>query len=272
MNHSLLKITGALLASLLCTHTTAQTIANSPAQPEPESIVVQIDGQVLNPGTFAFPPGSRLSQAAATGQVSSRAWFLGAALLRQSAIEPQVRLKAGIIFELGVNAVHAKATGNDGLLELAERMNALVAPLPVTGRVVAEMNPLAQLLLENNDLLEDGDRLLYPLRAGQVQIVGAVEHNCTLPHAPNKQPVDYLDSCQKHEMADPSFVYVIQPDGSYSQVPVAAWNTRPANVATGATIYVPLRRKILSHETAGLDADMAAFLATQYQLGGRFDE
>lgn len=272
MNRFLSSIAAALLAGLACSPALAQEADPTSAQPVTDAIVVQVEGQVLNPGTFAFPPGSRLSQAAATGQVSANAWFLGAALLRESAIEPQVRLKAGVIFELEVNVVHARATGNADLRELAERLYALVAPLPVTGRVQAEMNPLAQLILPNNDLLQDGDRLLYPLRAEQVRVVGAVEQDCLLPHGPGMQPVDYLKSCTRHPMADPSYVYLIQPDGSVTQTPVAAWNIRPANVATGAIIYVPLRRQMLSPETTGFNDDMAALLATQYQLGGRFDE
>lgn len=272
MSRFLLNLATALFAGVVCSQALAQDADATAAQPDADSIVVQIGGQVLNPGTFAFPPGSRLSQAAATGQVNSNAWFLGAALLRDSAMEPQVRLKAGVIFELEVNAVHAKATGNAGLLELAERLYALAAPLPVTGRVKAEMNPLAQLLLLNNDLLEDGDRLLYPLRGEQVRVLGAVEEDCVLAHVPGMQPVDYLDSCTRHPMADPSYVYLIQPNGSVDRAPVAAWNIRPANVATGAVIYVPLRRNMLSPETTGFNEDMAALLATQYQLGGRFGE
>ena len=272
MSRSLSSLATALVAGLFSSLALAQNPGSTSAAPDADSIVVQIEGQVLNPGTFAFPPGSRLSQAAATGQVSSRAWFLGAALLRKSAIEPQVRLKAGVIFELEVNAVHAKATGNAGLLELAERLYALAAPMPITGRVKAEMNPLALLLLTNNELLEDGDRLLYPLRGQQVRVLGAVEEDCALAHVPGLQPVDYLETCTRHPMADPSYVYLIQPNGSVDRAPVAAWNIRPANVATGAVIYVPLRRNLLSPETTGFNEDMAALLATQYQLGGRFDE
>ncbi|GGC97419.1 capsule biosynthesis GfcC family protein [Halopseudomonas salina] len=233
---------------------------------------MQIDGQVLNPGTFAFPMGARLSQAAATGQVSANAWFLGAALLRKDAVEDQVRLKAGVLFELQVNAVHAKAEGNAPLLELAERLHALVEPMPVTGRVVAEMNPLAQLLPQNNQLLRDGDQLRYPRRPDQIRVIGAVKRECVLPYVPGEQPVAYLESCPRHDMADPSLVYLVQPDGSVSKASVAYWNAQPANLAVGGIVFVPLQRNILSPEATGLNEDFTALLATQYQLGGRFDE
>ncbi len=264
MRPAIRALAGLLLAALVCNPASAQ--------PAAENLTVHIDGQVLSPGSYSLPAGSRLSQAAFAGQVSSAAWFLGAALLRESAVEAQVRLKAGVLFDLKVNAVHAKATGNAGLLNLAERLDAMVSPLPVTGRVVAELNPLAQLLPQNNPPLENGDRLLYPLRPDTVRVIGAVEQNCKLPYVPGMQPVDYLEGCPRHAMSDPSEVFLVQPDGSLSRAPVAHWNIRPANVATGAIIYVPLRRNMLSPEATGLNVDMAAFLATQYQLGGRFDE
>lgn len=257
-------LSGALVAGLFC--------AQALAQPAADRILVEIDGQVLNPGVFSFPEGARLSQAAATGQISANAWFLGAALLRKDAVEQQVRLKAGVLFDLQVNAVHAKATGNAGLLELAERLNALVEPMPVTGRVVAEMNPLAQLLPQNNALLRNGDELHYPLRPKQVRVMGAVEQDCVLPHVPGQQPLAYLESCPRHDLADPNHLYLVQPDGSVSRAPIAYWNAQPANLAVGGIIFVPLQRSLLSPDALSLNEDMAALLATQYQLGGRFDE
>ena len=61
---------------------------------------VSIAGAVLTPGTYQWPPEARMHDATVAGQVRAGAWFLGAALLRESAIEPQQRLKAGVLFDL----------------------------------------------------------------------------------------------------------------------------------------------------------------------------
>lgn len=237
-----------------------------------DTIEVAVLGEVLQPGVYTFEDGARLNNAAIAGQVSSNAWFLGAALLRQSAINDQLRLKAGILFELRMNSVHAKAENDERLVALFGRLNATVDAMPVSGRIRAEMDPLSQLFIENNDLLEDGDTLRYPTRPEQVRVMGAVVEDCVLEHDPSMQLHDYLGACKRHGAADRDTAYLIQPDGRTSQRGVAYWNLEEANVAVGAVIYVPLKKGKLSPTSAGLNDDMAAMLATQYQLGGRFDE
>lgn len=231
-----------------------------------------LSGQVLKPGEYPWQSGLRLHDAAVAGAVRSDAWFLGAALLREQAMEPQLRLKAGILFELQVNQVHARATNNPRLVELLARLEAQMRALPVTGRVRAQLDPLQLLILRNNPLLEPGDHLIYPRRPTQVRVLGAVVNDCELVYKPRLEVKHYLRQCRRHPMADRDQVYVIQPDGFIQTVGIAHWNQRTVNMAVGTIIYWPLRQGKLSPETPGMNDDIAAFLATQYALGGRFDE
>ncbi|WP_417315576.1 capsule biosynthesis GfcC family protein [Cycloclasticus pugetii] len=242
------------------------------AEPPANITGVHIGGEVIKPGTYDFPPGARLHDASVTGQINSRAWFLGAALLRESALEEQQRLKVGLLFELNANRIHALALENAELHELITRLYRTVAAMPVTGRTVAQLDPLQQLILNNNALLESGDRLLYPRKAEQVRVTGAVKADCVLPHDPSWQMHDYLKACQKHPLADRNSAYLIQPNGTWQEYGIAYWNLQPTVVATGAVIYLPTQPNKLSPATRDLNSDMAAMLATQYQLGGRFSE
>lgn len=237
-----------------------------------ESLTVQVSGAVLAPDTYSFTPGARLHDASRAAQVSTQAWPLGAALLRQSAIEPQLRLKAGVLFDLRVNRVHAIAEEQPALEALIDRLEGAVEALPVTGRVVAQLNPLQQLLLTNNDLLESGDHIFYPTRAAQVIVTGAVEQDCRLEFVPTQQPVEYLHQCARLPVADRNAVYVIQPDGTHQLRGIAHWNAEPANVAVGAVLYVPIKPGQLAAETPDLNQELAALLATQYQYRGRIGE
>ncbi|KAA0690823.1 hypothetical protein DT594_17525 [Halopseudomonas laoshanensis] len=246
--------------------------AQSSAAFSADMIEVEISGAVLKPGTYQFERGARLNSAAVAGQVSASAWFLGAALLRSSAIADQTRLKAGILFELKMNTVHAQSNNDDALVALLARYYQAIDAMPVTGRVQTEMDPLSQLFPPNNDLLELGDNLIYPTRPNQVRVIGAVVEDCILPHDGAMQLHDYISDCRPHRLADRDTAYVIQPDGNVSQHGRAYWNLEEANVAVGAVIYVPVREAVLSAQTADLNADVAAMLGTQYQLGGRFDE
>lgn len=233
---------------------------------------VSISGAVLQPGAYQWQPGARLHDATVSGQVRADAWFLGAAWLRASEMEPQQRLKAGVLFELRVNKLHARATNNSRLLELVERLELLVTDLPVTGRVTAELNPFQLLIAQNNHLLEPGDHLVYPTRPTQVRVLGAVAEACELSFDATLALQDYLRQCPAHPVADRDAVYVIQPDGHVSRIGIAHWNKQQVNLAVGAIIYRPVSMAKMSPETAGFNEDMAALLATQYQLGGQFNE
>ena len=242
------------------------------AAPVDNTLSVTVAGAALNPGTFELPRGARLSDASVAAQVSSRAWFLGAALLRAAPLAPQQRLKAGLRFDIQASQVGALARSNMAAFTLLARLYAAIEAMPVTGRVPAELNPLQQLLLPNNMLLQDGDRILYPHRPGHVRITGAVQDDCTLDFDPALKLTEYLEQCPAHKLADKSYAHVIQPDGNHQRYGIAAWNQQPAPVAVGAVIYLPLDRRHLADSSEAINNDFAAMLATQYQLGGHFSE
>lgn len=233
---------------------------------------VSVAGAVLKPGTFEWHPGARLHDATVAAQVRADAWFLGAALLRKSELESQQRLKAGVLFDIRVNRIHARAANNAPLLDLVNRLDAQVEAMPVTGRVAAQLDPFQLLIKQNNEFLEPGDRLIYPQRPSQVRVMGAVAADCTLAFDAGLAMKDYLRQCPAHPAADRNVVQVIQPDGRVEEVGIAHWNEQTVTVAVGAIIYRPLSPAQISPDTADLNRDMAALLATQYQLGGRFSE
>lgn len=233
---------------------------------------IYVDGAVLKPGEYQWQPGARLHDAVVAGQVSAQAWPLGAALLRQSAIEPQQRLKAGVLYELRANKLHARAENNPDLQQLLQRMDSFVERLPVTGRVVAQLDPFQLLIASNNDLLEAGDELVYPRRPSTIRVLGAVASDCQLAFDAALQLKDYLRQCPAHPTADRNAVHVIQPDGTRERIGIAHWNEQQATLAVGAVIYVPVNPAALSPEARELNEDMAALLATQYSLGGRYSE
>ena len=258
----LLRSLGALVCAAVLVGIGQSAVAQS----------VHVEGAVLKPGAFQWQDGARLHDASVAGQVRAEAWFLGAALLRDSALESQQRLKAGVLFDLRVNRLHARSENDASLLELIERLQAQVADMPVTGRVRAELNPFQLLLLPNNQLLQAGDRLIYPTRPTQVRVMGAVAADCVLDFDPAQALKHYLRQCPAHPAVDRNLVYVIQPDGQVREVGIAHWNEQQVDLAVGAVIYRPLRAAKISVDTADLNRDMAALLATQYQLGGRFSE
>lgn len=242
----------------------------SPQQTLADSFSVA--GAVLQPGTYPWHPGARLRDAAAAGQVRADAWFLGAALLRQSAIEPQQRLKAGVLFDLRASRAHAQVENNQPLIVLLNRLTEQVTAMPITGRVTAQLAPFQLLLAQHNLPLQPGDQLIYPTRPTHLRVMGAVQADCQLSFDAAHSMRDYLRQCPAHPAADPNHVHVIQPDGRIQQVGIAPWNEQPINIAVGAIIYRPLKASEILPESAQLNSELATLLATHYPLGGHFSE
>lgn len=223
-----------------------------------------VEGQVETPGEYAWRDGLRLLDLTTAAGVTSRSWSLGAALLRESEKLAQRKLKAGVLFDLGTAQVKAAAIGDSSLTDLLSDLQEQVLRMPITGRIPAEMNPLKQRLARYNPLLEPGDRLVYPVNPGTVNVTGAVTAACTLDFVSGLRPRQYLDQCPRHWVANPDEIYLIQPDGAITRLGIAPWNSEDAWLAEGGMIYVPLRAALFSDSGNTFNNEMAALLATQY--------
>ncbi len=225
----------------------------------------RVTGAVSNPGEFGWQPGLRLLAASAAAQVEPAAWYQGAALLRESAMREQRKLKRGIQFDLQAAIVEARASNTSTTSDLLQRWTSRIDNMPVTGRVRAELNPLKQWLISSNPLLEPGDHIHYPHRPDQIRVVGAVQQDCILPYTAARNPVDYLIDCPVHPAADPNQLFLIQPDGNVQTIGAAYWNVEDAWLAVGATIFVPLAPAQFGTSSADFNRELAEWLATQYQ-------
>jgi len=232
---------------------------------------VTVTGEVSHPGEIAFEGAPRLADAVKSAQVNRNAYVLGAAWLRPSLQAQQARLKAGLIYELGLIDDKAMADRRESLAGLARRTREWISQMPVTGRqVVPTLEPHeVQANPSDNLPVHEGDHLIYPSRPDSVAVVGAVEQTCDVPHMGLKDVRGYLAGCASSPFADPDDVYVIEPDGNVFELGIALWNrSPPMAVAPGAILYVPFaRRATVRTVDEGFNRDMAAFIATQ-PLGG----
>lgn len=228
------------------------------------AIPVRVTGMVHNPGRHELAPGSRLFDAAQAAGVRPDAFLTGAAWFHRPAEATQRGLKVGLIHELTVLVRHAHLVGHRDRAALGDRLRQRVEALPVTGRLTGNLDPVRlELELKHNRPIHAGDQLYYPSRPDTIAVLGAVAEDCTLPFVGLKPAADYAQECAPHGDADPDWIYVIQPDGAVSRHGNAAWNrTAPQPLAPGARILVPLR-DVPGNATEALNADLAAFIATQ---------
>lgn len=240
-----------VLSALLPTHAAAQSVS------------IHASGSVRNPGAHALPAGSRLSAAALMAAPDANTYLLGAALLRERELAIQIRLKAGLLFDLDL--LRARQDQNSGIATTIDNLHSQVEAMPVTGRIFQLLAPRsleAQLALDTPVL--PGDRLHYPSRPDTVTVTGAVSGSCRLAHVPLKSPAAYRSQCPLGDGASPDHVYVIQPDGHIQKHGIALWNRdRASSLAPGAIVFVPLADSVIHRIAPDTNEEAARFLATQ---------
>ncbi|MDH4568448.1 hypothetical protein E8E95_17335 [Pseudomonas sp. BN414] len=227
---------------------------------------VTVEGDAAAPGQFPVEAMTRLHDVLLPAQVSPNAYLLGAAWLHRPLRQEQTRLKLGVLFDLATLERNALLDNRPALAELARGLTSKVQAMPVTGRRVAELDPVkVELNHEYNLELSAGDRLIYPTRPAYVRIEGAVLAECQLPFVPMQMARDYLEACPRHAEADLDELFVVQPDGRVQRQGIALWNRTdaPPPPAPGARIYVPVRGAGLGDPTPDLNAEFATFIGTQ---------
>ncbi|WP_223483541.1 capsule biosynthesis GfcC family protein [Pseudomonas sp. A-RE-19] len=226
---------------------------------------VTVSGDVRSPGHFDIKPGARLMDVIRDAQPNAESYWLGAAWLHRSLEDRQARLKAGVLFDLKLLQRGALLDGRNSRADLSARMYEQVERLPVTGRQIAVLDPIAvEVGFARNALLDDGDRLIYPARPSTVEVLGAVAQVCHVPYRALQEVRVYARDCTILDDAERDYLWLIQPDGQVRRVGVAAWNREDGVVAApGSRILVPIRNDDLETPTPELNQQLAEFLATQ---------
>lgn len=237
--------------------------------PAPTSVIeVRAAGKVANPGVLSLADKPRLGTLARAAGVSPDAYVLGAAWLRSALRPQQARLKAGLLYEIGMIGKLARGNDEPALVEFARRWRGWVEAMPVTGRDVSlpTLEPHAlRIKGADNRPLSEGDTLYYPPRPQTVRVLGAVVKECQLTHVGMQDAAAYLGQCPRSALADPDTLFVIEPDGRVFEQGIASWNrSPPMPVAPGAVLLVPLARGP-GHLGVkdGFNRDLADFIATQ---------
>jgi hypothetical protein len=98
----------------------------------------------------------------------------------------------------------------------------------------------ARLEVSFNPRFESGQYVLQLVNRPQtVQFWGALKNSLTLNHRGGTAIADYVSALSLSDLADPSLVYVIQPDGRILKSGVASWNRQHIEAMPGAQVFVP---------------------------------
>ncbi|MBC8995991.1 capsule biosynthesis GfcC family protein [Pseudomonas sp. N40(2020)] len=226
---------------------------------------VTVSGDVANPGPVKLPAGGRLLDVINEAVPNAEGYWLAGVLLRQSLLEEQARLKAGVLFDLDVLQRMALLFDKSSRAALALRLTEQVRQMQVTGRQVADLDPVAvEVGFARNIRLDDGDRLIYPKRVDEVEVLGAVAETCHLPYQPLLEAREYLEGCTPLDDAEADYLWLIQPNGVVRRVGIAHWNRESGHFpVAGSKILVPVKNDDLDPPVPELNQQLAELIATQ---------
>lgn len=226
---------------------------------------IEVLGAVPSPGEKEIVEGLRLGDLLGQLRIDPLGYWLGASWQRDSLKQEQQRLKAGVLFDLIQLQRLAMLRNEPGMANAARQLSEQVNGLPVTGRRIYRLDPLAvELSAAHSPKLQGGDRLIFPPRPDSIRVTGVVSNDCKLPFAPLQQAYRYAQQCPALAEADPDYLYLIQPDGQVSRLGIALWNREEAAPpAPGAVVLVPLDATQVDAIAPDLNQELARFFATQ---------
>ncbi|GAA0856128.1 capsule biosynthesis GfcC family protein [Aliiglaciecola litoralis] len=101
---------------------------------------------------------------------------------------------------------------------------------------------LARISAKHNPRVESGQyQLILSKRPSTLHVFGAVETPVEIIYQNNTCIEDVVSQMKLAEHADPSFVYLISPQGKVQKTPVAYWNKTCVLAMPGSMVYVPLQ-------------------------------
>ena len=241
---------------------------------------VRVEGEVLHPGDYILPPGSRVADALrAAGGMTDAAYPFGTEFTRESVRKAQVinyqRALRDFETDMAKSQANQRATSAEELNAQAAsaqsnaRLLERLRQIQPTGRVVLQLSPSATQL---PDLpLEDGDTLTIPQRGSSVGIFGSVFNTGSFVYDPGHTTQQYLALAGgPTRSADKRSIFMIRANGSVvsAQQGSSFWHSSndfsEAMVEPGDTIFVP---EELNKATFVQDAKDWTQILYQFGLG-----
>lgn len=212
-----------------------------------DEATIEILGEVRFPGRYPIMPGERLSQVLArAGGLTESAYARAAVFLRESVrqreqdyieqlvaqLERDLALVRNEGPEIGVPKQEAVGEGT----ALLRQMRAAQA----TGRMVVDLEAVADARDDYDVVLQAGDKLVIPQRPDDVTVIGEVYYPTSHVYVDGRTRDDYVrKSGGITERGNKSAVYVVHADGSVS--PPRRWFESDLAVGPGDTVIVPIK-------------------------------
>lgn len=202
-----------------------------------------------------------LAQLVTSPVLQGKTWWPGTVISEKRATIAAQREQQTLLARL--QAWRDKLRSNDDLADAAvvENVRQQVAALKVTGRQLVDLDPdVVRTQPQANRRLQ-GDYEVYTReKPTSVRLAGAVDRPGTTPWVAGRAVSDYLDGRAHQPGAERSVALVISPSGKVTEVPVAYWNRRHAELEAGSTLFIGFSSWALPSELADLNQQIVSVL------------
>ncbi len=260
-----LKIQPGDIVQLLSAGTLAQPI-------DRQSVLVRVEGEVVNPGTYYFPPNTPFSEMIAkAGGMTTHAFVYGTRFTRQSVKLQQQESYRDAIHQMEVILEAAPLTSSSSVSDATRSAQIASArgvidklrEVQPDGRVVLDIAPDGS-GLPDSLALENNDAIYVPPRPSTVGVFGAVYRPASfLVGQADKQPQrvrHYIEQAGGSiRIADLSGTFLIHANG---EVLSAKRGALKARVVPGDIIFVPVKT-----QSGSFWAKFKDITQTLFQLG-----
>lgn len=208
---------------------------------------VEIQGEVMFPGTYTIIPGETLTNLIArAGGLTMDAYPAGAIFTRGELRKLEAQRIAEFKGKLQSEIASQAVAGGDDAPEIdvteAESLLRNLDTLKPLGRMVIDLPEILRQSGSADFKLEDGDSLIVPRFKPSVTVVGEVQYPTSHFYEQAYDAFTYIGRSggfKKH--ADEGRVYIVKANGLVVQPPKSRWfRADDTKIAPGDTIVVPL--------------------------------
>tara|TARA_Y100001935_G_scaffold182112_1_gene150866 strand:+ start:1936 stop:3726 length:1791 start_codon:yes stop_codon:yes gene_type:complete len=210
-----------------------------------EAKLVEIYGEVKNPGVYSLNSGDRITDLIKrSGGYTDMGFSEGAVFLRKAVAEAQKDAFERSADELENTIINIITEGRVGINEFTiAPISQLVTKLREAeppGRMIVDMNYMdLKTNIAPNIRLQDGDSIYIPERPDSISVVGEVLNSTTVTFAPGISVQEYIEqSGGLNDQADKDKIFVIFPDGRSRLIKKRLFGDN-INLLPGSTIVVP---------------------------------
>jgi hypothetical protein len=158
-------------------------------------------------------------------------------------------------------------TENPNLVPSLEQLKKTITNWRLARRLHIKIDyDLARIVAAENPQLPQGKYLLeLSERKSNVELFGAVNKTSQITHLGNADASKYVTQQTKTDLADKSYVILIQADGRVIKTPVAYWNKIHQEMMPNSQIFVPFKSSFFYPELVSINKQITTLALNRVQ-------